>query len=269
MRRNVSIIGAVIGLAAMAAPAAAEDQPETQLPAVSGFNAFAQFQFGFNHPRDAARNQDNSTRFLLEGKVAFPLNFGFSGDRPSPFGMKIEVRHRGGQGGEFTHLRLQPIWRDPDFGHVSVHLTLRNSEQLVRENDAILFGVTGGIYLDNVELRAFYTGTAGQSRFINTVGFDAFYYPIENLNIGAGYIYSDVHSHFGRQRNRNSENHSLTWRVEWMFFSDSPVGMSLLLRGSHGISDTNEGAYGIFGGIRIFWGPETKTLMRRQREDMY
>ena len=57
-------------------------------------------------------------------------------------------------------------------------------------------------------------------------------------------------------------------RFEWMPFADQNTGLSVFVRGQY-TQGYLEGAYNVFTGIKVFMGPEPKSLMRRQREDIF
>ena len=164
------------------------------------------------------------------------------------------------------------FWRDPDKGLIGAYGSGLLSEgkigygvwtaagefesYLGRFTAKALLGVQGSsAYTGNLTRRQFreYGGPASFSQpnyFTDIVS--ATFYPIDDLALSAGHIYS-----FGRN--------AITGEAEYLLpqFRGSNIAPSAFVTAAYGWSNSSF----IMAGIRIYFGNHDKTLIRRQRED--
>ena len=164
------------------------------------------------------------------------------------------------------------FWRDPDKGLVGAYGSglLRGGKvgsgvwtaagefesYMGRFTGRAILGVQGSSFytanLTRRELRAY----GGRAAFTTPDYFtdivEAKFYPIDDLALSVGHIYS-----FGRN--------AVTGEVEYILpqFRGSNIAPSVYVAGAYGWNNASN----IMAGIRVYFGNHDKTLIRRQRED--
>ncbi len=220
-------------------PPAAEDLP---LPAVSALNGkFAVLGGGFE-----ADGGNDGELFGAQGAISVPIGhrFGFQADG---FGMWTSGELVAGGAG---HL----FWRDPTVGLLGVYGGGARNELL--DFYTIRAGIEGEAYLGRMSIEAvlgwegldFDTGADDDNIFALA---DLAFYPMDDLRLSAGYRHwNEIHmAAFGAE---------YQLPMQW-----GGSAAALFAEGRVGEDDY----VAIWGGLRIYLGPEPKSLIRRHRED--
>lgn len=219
-------------------PPAAEELP---LPAVSALNGkFAVLGGGFDV------NGGNGELFGAQGAISVPISqrFGFQADG---FGMWTSGDLVAGGAG---HL----FWRDPSVGLLGVYGGGARNDLL--DFYTIRAGIEGEAYLGPISIEAvlgwegleFDAGGDDDNIFALA---DLAFYATDDLRLSAGYRHwNDIHmAAFGAE---------YQLPMQW-----GGNGAALFAEGRVGENDY----VAIWGGFRVYLGPEPKTLIRRHRED--
>ena len=216
--------------------------PSGDLPAVSGLN----FKI------DAAAGTSGGYAAFAGGQsVAIPLTH--------RLGLQIDAAEGFGEQSAYAGTAAQLFMRDPKVGLIGLYGSLMFNTHFgsstiggaATGQTLGRIGVTGAIYQGRftVEGVAGYEGGKGY----RDSGFDFIdiaYYPTDNLRLSIGHRYSD-------QRNTAAVG------VEYQMPIDAPFGMSLFSNAQFGGKNDNSA----MAGMRIYFGGEKKTLIRRHRED--
>lgn len=142
------------------------------------------------------------------------------------------------------------FWRDPSRGLLGAYANVLHVDSFGGLQSYIA-GVEGALYLDRFSI----DGTIGAQHgdLMSTDFFDDIrisYYPIDDLNLFIGQSYS-----FG--------TNSFNYGAEWALPSQSRSAVSVFAQGA-----TFEGGdHAVSLGLRVYFGQNQKSLLRRHRED--
>lgn len=258
-------------------PVVFEEMHEGKKPAVSGLNGkleigYSYFQYDLFD--GAPETEVNANNIYGIGSVSLPVGarFGVQIDAGIMQGFEdqgvaggfFEVEHDAyGVAGHF-------FWRDPDLALVGLYADYqrinRDTElfgviSFPRQTDVFRLAAAGEYYLNNFSVEG-HVGADFLSTTLNIGPFEitdtgtflnargvAAYYPTDNARIFAGAKYA-------------FEEFAGLAGAEMMFASDNPVAPAVFIEGSLGENSTT-----INAGLRLYFGPEGKSLKRRHRED--
>lgn len=239
-----------LGSSLISGIAGAADQPIIKpgtlgsLPAVSGFNFKLDGFAGTLETGDGFILTGNDPKSIKGARAAFTMPLGHS------YGLQID----GGVG----------EWGSNDFAAGAAHLFWRNPSQgllgffasysRIKAVDALTskkFGVEGEVYSGRYTV----SGIAGweDNTNLSSRGFvfaDIAYYPVDNLKLSIGYRHT-------------SSLDLLALGAEAMAPLGRGAAVSAFVEGRAGSSDYRSA----ITGLRLYWGPADKSLIRRHRED--
>ncbi len=278
----LALAASAVALPALAAdiaplePAAFEDM-HTGKPAVSGLNGKLEVGYSFFQYDlfdGVPESEVNAQNVYGIGSLSLPVGeqFGVQIDAGLMHGFQDDV----GPGGflQVEHdaygIAGHFFWRDPDVALVGLYAhyqrvnrdtSILNVINFPRETDVIRVAAAGEYYMGDVSLEGhagadFLTTTLNigpfeltdSGTFLNARGVAA-YYPTDNARIFAGAKYA-------------FEEFAGLAGAEMLFASENPVAPAVFVEGSLG-----EDSASVNAGIRLYFGPEGKSLKRRHRED--
>jgi hypothetical protein len=150
------------------------------------------------------------------------------------------------------------FWRDPAQGLLGAYGHYIHADAF-DGIDVYAAGVEGALYWGQFTLEGVAgaeggeVDTASGNFDIDTRFFDiaqVAYYPVDDLKLSVGHIYS-------------LDQHAALFGAEWGLDAGSGIMASLFANG--GVSEDGDGA--VLGGLRLYFGQQPKTLIRRHRED--
>lgn len=203
------------------------------LPAVSGINAKGAALGGSLY---------GSPLYGATGAVTVPIL--------NRFGVQLDGAAGAWDGSAFTGVAGHAFWRDPRRGLIGVYgswIHLDDSDGI----DTGKIAFEGQAYLGRATLSAVLGYEDGDNeisgRFYDQI--DLSYYLTDDFRASIGHRYQ-----FGR--------HALALGGEWRIPLDGNVAATVFAEGRIGQEDYR----GVWGGLRLYFGPE-KSLIRRHRED--
>jgi hypothetical protein len=231
---------------AAAEPDAAVPDDTAPLPAVDGLNAKIS---GFGGVAEDVPLYGGA------GSVTLPLGheFGLQLDGLLA-GFDSEDQGNVTLAGTAAHL----FWRDPSHGLIGAYGHYIHADAFDGV-DIFAGGVEGALYwgqftlegvagVEGGEVDTSFGNFAIDTRFFDVA--QVAWYPVDDLKLSAGHSYS------------LGENSAL-FDAEWGLDAGGGIMASLFANGS--ISEDGDGA--VLGGLRLYFGQQPKTLIRRHRED--
>jgi len=239
MKRVSQFAGGLAGAVLLATPVVAADLDQAYedqaLCAVSGFNAKLEGAGGFIDTEDSDGGRGHGALSL-----SMPLG--------CMFGLQLDgtagVLDNEETGGAAAHLFM----RDPSSHLIGVY----GEYSAVDSNDIGRFGAEGELYLSSLTFSALagYEDSDQTSSDFFGMGQVA-YYITDNFQINGGV------AHFLNVT-------AGTFGAEWQPSGHGlPIPMSLFVEGAVGDNDYAT----VYGGLRIYFGGDNKSLIRRHRED--
>lgn len=215
--------------------------PALSLPAVSGPNAKISIYGGY-----VEQNVSDGGTIGLEGSFTTPLGHSFGFQADGSIGV-LDGEFVGTAGG---HL----FWRDPSVGLIGGYSSYEVNE--AADSNRFRVGLEGQAYFDRITLE----GLVGWERLDNDVGGDddellalanIAFYPTDDLRLYVGYH---------RFAGLNLAAAGLEYQLSSGLLGN---GTSVYVEGRVGDDDYAS----ISGGLRVFFGQGSKSLIRRHRED--
>ena len=231
MKRSQLLASTAIALVLSAQSLSAE---EAKLPAVSGVNAKFGAAFG-------AINGEATG--VAEGSVSFPVG--------RKFGVQIDGlaggAEKGGLFGGGAHL----FWRDPAKGLFGAYAGVVKSKLGGVDKTVYAIGAEGSLYLDRITVDVF-AGFVDGDEVDENFGaiWSLGYYPIDDLRLSVGGRYLDG-------------DFAGIGKAEYLVGEYGSSSVAIFGRGLAGEDDEWQALVG----VRLYFGGEKKSLIRRHRED--
>jgi len=215
--------------------------PALSLPAVSGPNAKISIYGGY-----VEQNVSDGGAFGLEGSFTAPLGYSFGFQADGSLGV-LDGEFVGTVGGHI-------FWRDPSVGLIGGYSSYEVNE--AADSNRFRVALEGQAYFDRVTLE----GLIGWEQLDNDFGGDAdellalaniAFYPTDDLRLYVGYR---------RFAGLDLAAGGLEYQLSSGFLGN---GTSIYVEGRVGDDDYAS----VNGGLRVFFGQGSKSLIRRHRED--
>ena len=230
------------GLALAADLSLEEFQSRYSAPAVSGINGKLEFGYLSVNTTTPAGNTDADGEFV-RGALTLPVG--------QQFGFQLDAGVSELDGSRFTGIGGHFFWRNPNTALIGIYAHHIDLGELNSQTTRV--GAELEWYHKNASLELFagldtLESSFGRNDFFAGEAVAAFY-PNENLRLSAGV------------RRTFDETRGLAG-IEYLPDTSSGIAPSLFAKAEFGSGDTTVSA-----GIKIYLGKETKSLIRRHRED--